>query len=118
MGKTGFYLALFVTALIPGLPLDDYVYVGAGANSAKLAPMLGVTFLAKLAKSAFEILLEFSGIISIIFLTHRYLGLSRLEFSILLSAVFIVLGVVIYKVDWQPWIDGAARLMGRKTATA
>jgi hypothetical protein len=103
--RRGFYIALFVTALIPILPLDDYVYIGAGANRAKLAPMLGVTLLAKLSKSAIEILLEFSGIVGIVFYTNRYLGLSRLDLSIALSGVFIVLGVAIYKLDWEKWIN-------------
>jgi hypothetical protein len=110
LGKTSFYLALFITALIPILPLDDYVYIGAGANGGKLAPMLGVTFLAKLAKSTFEILLEFTGIVGISLL----LGLSSLELSILLSVVFLVLGIVIYKVDWEPFVTGASKLFGRE----
>ena len=113
LGKTGFYLALFVTALIPVLPLDDYVYLGAGANNARLASMLGVTFMAKLAKSAFEILLELSGIIEIATLTHRFLGLSRLDTSILLSVAMIILGIVIYKIDWEATINAA-----RRTTTA
>jgi hypothetical protein len=107
LGKSGFYVALFVTALIPILPLDDYVYLGAGANRARLPPMLGVTFLAKLSKSAFEILLEFSGIISFVFYTHRYLGLSRLDLSIVVTGLFIVLGIAIYKLDWEKWINAA-----------
>ena len=41
LGKTSFYLALFVTALIYALALDDYVYLGAGANNAGLVPMQG-----------------------------------------------------------------------------
>lgn len=105
LGKSGFYVALFVTALIPVLPLDDYVYLGAGANKARLGPMLGVTFLAKLSKSAFEILLEFSGILGFAFYTHRYLGLSRLDLSIVVSIAFIVLGIVIYKLDWEKLIN-------------
>ncbi len=104
LGRAGFYLALFITALIPVLPLDDYVYLGAGANRARLTPMLGVTFLAKLSKSAFEILLEFSGIIGISLYT-RYLGLSRLDLSIILSVFFIILGIGIYKLDWEKWIN-------------
>ncbi|MDG6925340.1 MAG: hypothetical protein JRN09_02180 [Nitrososphaerota archaeon] len=113
LGKAGFYVALFVTALIPVLPLDDYVYLGAGANRARLAPMLGVTFLAKLSKSAFEILLEFSGILGVAFYTQRYLGFSRLDLSIILSLALIVLGVGIYKLDWEKWID----LVRRKKPT-
>ncbi len=114
LGQTGFYLGLFVTALLPILPFDDYVYIGAGANRGKLAPMLGVTFLAKLVKSAFEILLELSGLLEISRLTHHLLGLSRLELSILASAAFVVLGIATYKIDWQPWAARAASLFGRK----
>ena len=114
LGKTGFYVALFVTALFPVLPLDDYVFIGAGANSEKLAPLLGVTFLAKLLKSAFEILLEFSGIIGISEFTNHYLGLSRLDLSLILSGVLLVLGIVIYKIDWERWINLARRLFGLK----
>lgn len=96
-----FYAALFITAFIPILPLDDYVYIGAGANRANLAPMLGVTFIAKLAKSAFEIALELAGIIGIVDITKRFLGLSAFDLSILFSLFFIVLGIVLYKIDWE-----------------
>jgi len=115
LGKSGFYVGLFVTALLPVLPLDDYVYIGAGANRGKLAPMLGVTFLAKLAKSAFEILLELSGLLEISKLTHRFLGLSRIQLSIVASLAFIVLGIAIYKLDWEPFVSRASKLLGRKS---
>ena len=110
IGKTGFYLGLFITALLPFLPFDDYVYIGAGANRGRLGPMLGVTFLAKLVKSAFEILLELSGLLEISRLTHHFLGLSRLELSIAASAAFVVLGVVTYKVDWEPIAASVGRM--------
>ncbi len=116
IGKTGFYVGLFVTALLPVLPLDDYVYIGAGANRGRLVPMLGVTFIAKVAKSAFEILLELSGLLEISLLTHRLFGLSRLQFSVLASAAFVVLGVAIYKVDWEPFLGWAGRRFARKPA--
>jgi len=114
LGRTGFYLALFVTALIPALPLDDYVYLGAGANSARLAPMLGVTFVAKLLKSSFEILLEITGIIGISKAT-RFLGLTRLDTSILLSMAMIVIGIAIYKMNWEPVIAWADRTFRHRT---
>ncbi|HUI00963.1 MAG TPA: hypothetical protein VLX56_04990 [Nitrososphaerales archaeon] len=116
LGRAGFFVGLFVAALIPALPLDDYVYIGAGANGAKLAPMLGVTFLAKLLKSAFEILLELSGILEVSRLTRHLLGLSNLELSIIGSAAFVVLGIVIYKVNWGPIASRVARLVGRRPA--
>jgi membrane protein YqaA with SNARE-associated domain len=113
IGKTGFYLGLFIAALLPALPFDDYIYIGAGANRGKLAPMLGVTFIAKLLKSAFEILLELSGLLAITKLTHHLLGLSRLELSIVASVAFVVLGIVTYKVDWEPFAMRVGRLLGR-----
>lgn len=116
LGKSGFYLGLFVTALLPVLPLDDYVYIGAGANRGRLAPMLGVTFLAKLAKSAFEILLEISGLLEISRLTHRLLGLSQFQLSLVASAAFVVLGIAIYKIDWEPIVVRAGKLFGRRPA--
>ena len=116
LGRSGFYVGLFVTALLPILPLDDYVYIGAGANRGKLAPMLGVTFLAKLAKSTFEISLELSGLLAISKLTNRFLGLSRVEVSVLASAGFVVLGIAIYKVDWEPLVSWASKVLRRKPA--
>jgi membrane protein YqaA with SNARE-associated domain len=116
LGKSGFYLGLFVTALLPALPLDDYVYIGAGANRGKLAPMLGVTFIAKLAKSAFEILLELSGLLEISRLTHHLFGLTGLQLSILASAAFVVLGIAIYKIDWETFAIKAGMLVRRKPA--
>jgi hypothetical protein len=118
IGRTGFYLGLFVTALLPFLPFDDYVYIGAGANRGRLAPMLGVTFLAKIVKSAFEILLELSGLLEISRLTHHLLGLTRLELSLLASAVFVVLGVATYKLNWGPIAARVGRLLVRRPARA
>ena len=37
-----FYFVLFVTALLPVFPLDDFVYIGAGANSASLGLMSAI----------------------------------------------------------------------------
>lgn len=116
IGKTGFYLGLFITALLPILPFDDYVYIGAGANRGRLAPMLGVTFLAKLLKSAFEILLELSGLLEISRLTHHFLGLTRLELSIAASAAFVVLGIATYKLNWGPIAARVGKLVSRKSA--
>lgn len=116
IGKTGFYLGLFVTALLPVLPLDDYVYIGAGANRGRLAPMLGVTLVAKLAKSAFEIFLELSGLLEISSLTEGALGLSRFQLSIIASVAFVVLGITIYKLDWEPLVERAVKLFRREPA--
>ena len=95
---------VFVTALIPGLPLDDYVYVGAGASSSRLTGMFIVTFLAKVLKGFLEIGLEYAGL-GRLYRATGPTGLSRLETSILLSVVFLIVGVVFYKVDLEKVIS-------------
>ncbi len=115
-GRTGFYLGLFVTALLPLLPFDDYVYIGAGASRGRLSPMLGVTFLAKLAKSAFEILLELSGLLEIRNLTYHFLGLSRFQLSVVGSAAFVVIGILTFLLDWEQAAVTLGRLVGRGRA--
>jgi len=89
---------VFVTAIIPGLPLDDYLYVGAGASSSRLTSMFIITFLAKILKSFLEIGIEYAGL-GRLYTATGLTGLSRLETSILFSLVFLVVGVVFYKVD-------------------
>jgi len=90
---------VFVTALIPGLPLDDYVYVGAGASSSRLTSMFIITFAAKLLKSL-EIGIEYAGL-GRLYTATGLTGLSRLETSILFSIVFLIVGVVFYKIDLE-----------------
>lgn len=101
---------VFVTAIIPGLPLDDYVYVGAGASSSRLTGMFIITFFAKILKSFLEIGIEYAGL-GRLYTATSLTGLSRLETSILFSVVFLLVGVVFYKVD----LDRAtSRLRRRK----
>ena len=92
-----FYLVLFVTALLPVFPFDDYIYIGAGAVSASLRLMLGVTLLAKIVKSVAEIALEYTLLRSL----SDLLGIHRLDLTLLLTAAFIIIGIVVYKVDWE-----------------
>ena len=92
-----FYLALFVTALLPVFPFDDYIYIGAGAVSARLRLMLGVTVVAKIVKSGVEIALEYTILRSL----SDLLGIHRLDLTLLLTAAFVVIGIAVYKVDWE-----------------
>jgi hypothetical protein len=95
--KREFYVALFVTALLPILPLDDFIYIGAGASAASLSLMAVVTLLAKILKSGFEIALELTLLRGI----GQAFGFNRLDITIALIAVFLVIGILIYQVDWQ-----------------
>lgn len=103
-----FYLVLFVTALLPVFPFDDYIYIGAGASSARLGAMSGVTLIAKIAKSGGEIILQFMILRGI----SNLLGVHRLGLTLILTAGFIVIGIVVYVVDWQ---SAYARLVGRRS---
>jgi len=103
LGRKSFYTTLLIAAFIPVLPLDDYIYIGAGANRARILPMLTVTVVAKIAKSAFEIALELAGILRISSYLNL-LGLSSLYLSLILSVFFVALGIVVYKVDWQRFL--------------
>ncbi|MDA4127156.1 MAG: hypothetical protein OK452_08160 [Thaumarchaeota archaeon] len=95
--KRKFYVALFVAALLPVLPLDDFMYIGAGASAASIGLMASVTLLAKILKSGFEIAIELT-ILKGLFSTF---GFSRLDVTIVLIAVFLVIGILIYQVDWE-----------------
>jgi hypothetical protein len=107
----GFYLVLFVTALLPIFPFDDYIYIGAGAVSASLGLMSAVTLVAKVVKSGVEIALEFTILRDI----SNLLGFHRLDLTLVLTAAFVVIGIVVYKVDWEKIY---ARLRGRRATAA
>ena len=92
-----FYLVLFVTALLPVFPFDDYIYIGAGATSVSLGLMAAVTLLAKVVKSGVEIALEYTILRDL----SDLFGIHRLDLTLLLTGVFIVIGIVVYKLDWE-----------------
>lgn len=95
--KRKFYVALFVTALLPILPLDDFIYIGAGASAASIGLMSMVTLVAKILKSGFEIAIELTLLNGI----GKAFGFQRLDITIVLVGVFLVIGILIYRVDWE-----------------
>lgn len=113
----GFLATLFVTAILPGLPLDDYLFIGGGVVKAPLARMLAVTLVAKLLKSAIEIPLVTFGIVHI----NNLVGIGVLYLSIISSILFIAVGVALLKIDWEraySMIRHGMRNMARKTCRA
>ncbi len=101
-----FYVALFTTALLPIFPLDDFIYIGAGATSASIGAMAGVTLLAKVLKSALEIAVELTILVDV----KNVFGFDRIESTVALSLLFVLMGVAFYKLDWKGTYD---RLRGR-----
>ncbi len=96
-----FYLVLFVAALLPVLPLDDFVYIGAGANEASIGLMSVVTLAAKVAKSALEVSVEFTVLKDI----GTVFGFNGVEATVLLGGAFLLVGIGVYKLDWQEALD-------------
>jgi hypothetical protein len=92
-----FYFVLFATALMPVLPLDDFIYIGAGATAASIGLMAFVTLLAKLAKSAIEIYLEFTLLKNL----SDVFNLQGPYTTAALVAAFLVIGILIYRLDWE-----------------
>ncbi|MDG6985298.1 MAG: hypothetical protein JRM73_00940 [Nitrososphaerota archaeon] len=92
-----FYAVLFVTAFMPILPLDDFIYIGAGATSVSLSAMGAVTFGAKLLKSAVEIGVEFTVLKDVI----QVFTFSNIWATIAVTAGFMGLGILIYQLDWE-----------------
>jgi hypothetical protein len=111
--KRWFYLVLFVAAIAPIFPLDDFIFIGAGAASASIGLMTAVTLLAKLLKSAFEITL----ILAILTEVGTLFGFEALTTTIALSISFLVIGVVFYKVDWERLYKRMAGGSGSRVAT-
>ena len=95
--RESFYLVLFVASLLPIFPFDDFIYIGAGATKASLGTMSLVSFSAKVVKSAVEIALE----VTILKDISGILDLRRLDLTLALTLVFIVIGIVVYKIDWE-----------------
>lgn len=108
----GFYLALFITAILPVFPLDDFIYIGAGATSASLGLMAAVTLVAKVMKSAAEIALEFTILRGI----ASRLQIHQLDLTIAFTAAFVVIGVLVYKIDWEGAMNWLSRGTGSATA--
>ena len=92
-----FYAVLFVTAFIPVLPLDDFIYIGAGATSVSLHWMAVVTFGAKLLKSGAEIAVEFTVLKEII----QAFTFSNIGLTVAVTVGFMVLGIIVYRLDWE-----------------
>jgi hypothetical protein len=93
----GFYLALFLAALLPVFPFDDFIFIGAGAALASLGAMLLVTLGAKLLKSTVEVAIE----LAILKEVASVFDFHRLDVTLALTAVFLIIGIVVYKVDWE-----------------
>ncbi len=102
-----FIIVLFILAILPGLPFDDYLFIGGGAVRASLQKMEGVAVVAKILKSFIEIYIESKGISFI----HYITSLSDLEIGIISFIVFLVIGFILLKIDWEKYISLAMKYL-------
>lgn len=105
-----FPLALFITAILPGLPLDDYLYIGGGVGKKSLLHMLTITIPSKILKSSIEIPLELLGIIKI----SNYTGISAVTLSLIFTIIFVIIGIVLIKIDWNPIYEKIEKYLNKK----
>jgi len=97
INKRSFFVILFFAALFPFLPLDDFIFLIGGAGKASLLKMLEITFVSKIIKSSIEITVEAFGLIAI----SDLVGISPFLLGIISSIVFTILGIILFKIDWE-----------------
>ncbi|MEM0373783.1 MAG: hypothetical protein QXV69_04005 [Sulfolobaceae archaeon] len=110
VNNKSFYVTLFILALLPILPIDDYLFLGGGIVKAPLSKMLSITIISKISKSAIEIALEAAGLIVIAQHTRAF-GITEVELGIISSIVFVILGILLFKLDWEKYYTRAEEIL-------
>ncbi|MDP8002625.1 MAG: hypothetical protein ACP5M8_00510 [Caldisphaera sp.] len=95
--KKIFYLILFILAIIPVLPFDDYLFIAGGAANISLIKMSSIVSIAKLIKTSLEIYIE----LKIIGIFSYILSISKPTIAVLLTVLFIAVGIIGFKLDWE-----------------
>ncbi|EZQ01813.1 MULTISPECIES: hypothetical protein [Acidianus] len=102
-----FYIALFILALLPLVPLDDFAFLVGGTAKAPLFRMFKITIGAKIIKSSIEIPIEVFGLIKV----AEAIGVSAFELGIISSISFTVLFIIAYKLDWEEIYEKAKKYL-------
>jgi len=96
--KAPLWILVIVLAAIPGLPLDDYLYIGAGAAVVSPLRLNAYVLIGKVIKSSIEIPIELL-LFSSIYTVFKYsIGLSL--FQVITAVVFTILAIVVFRIDW------------------
>jgi membrane protein YqaA with SNARE-associated domain len=96
--KAPLWILVIALAAIPGLPLDDYLYIGAGAAIISPLKLNTYVLVGKVIKSSVEIPIELL-LFSSIYTAFKYsTGLSL--FQVVTAVIFTALAVVIFRIDW------------------
>ncbi len=96
--KAPIWVLTIVLAAMPGLPFDDYLYIGAGAAVINPLKLNTYIFIGKLIKSSLEIPIELALFSSLYNVLRPSMGLTT--FQVILAVVFTVLAFIIFRIDW------------------
>jgi len=96
-----FYIILFVLAVIPILPFDDYLFIAASAMEISLLKTVFALVVAKLIKTALEVFIELKVIVAI----SSLLTLAKPTIGAILTIAFVVFGIIIFKIDWEHYYN-------------
>ncbi|ADL18576.1 hypothetical protein ASAC_0168 [Acidilobus saccharovorans 345-15] len=91
------YLLAFFAAVVPVLPLDDFVYMVGGASGMRAKLMGLIAAAAKLLKTVAEtsLLYFITGEVSMIFRLPEYVII------IFMAAAGLVAGLIVFSLDWE-----------------
>ncbi|QXJ31419.1 hypothetical protein [Saccharolobus shibatae] len=106
----GFYIALLILSILPILPLDDYIFLAGGIAKLSVFKMVVVSIISKIIKSAIEISIELAGIS----LLASVLGINAFELSLISILVFVLLGILLFKLDWEQLLRKGEKFLREK----
>ncbi|QXJ34438.1 hypothetical protein [Saccharolobus shibatae] len=106
----GFYIALLILSILPILPLDDYIFLAGGIAKLSVFKMVVVSIISKIIKSAIEISVELAGIS----LLASVLGINAFELSLISILVFVLLGILLFKLDWEQLLRKGEKFLREK----
>ncbi|MFP3227378.1 MAG: VTT domain-containing protein [Caldisphaera sp.] len=107
-------LTLFILSIIPILPFDDYLYIAGGAVKISLLKMILITLIAKFFKTTIEIFIE----LKVITLASYLFSISKPDVAVILTALFIAIGVIGFKIDWEKQYYKFKVMIGKKKNTS
>ena len=96
--KAPLWVLVIILAALPGLPLDDYLYIGTGAASINPLRLNAYILIGKLIKSSVEIPIELLLFSSLYGVLRPSMGLST--FQVIMAVIFTALAFVVFKINW------------------
>ncbi|MGC9154001.1 MAG: hypothetical protein ACP5GY_09820, partial [Vulcanisaeta sp.] len=96
--KAPLWALVIILAALPGLPLDDYLYIGTGAALISPLRLNAYVLIGKIIKSSIEIPIELLLFSSLYGILRPSIGLTT--FQIIMAITFTALAFIIFRIDW------------------